>query len=206
MRSLAIDTSNRYLVVAMFIDGKLLDVKSEIGGQRQSENAIPYIEELLDKHHLELFDFDELLVTSGPGSYTGCRVGLTIVKTLKTVHPEFKVKMISSLASYAGIHGKKISVIDARSKKVFVGVYDNGQPLMPEGMMAIADFEAFLANYEGYEVVGECDVVGLPNQEVCIYQNMYDLAQSIEPITSVHALVPKYIKDVEAKKIWQPQK
>ncbi len=205
MRSLVIDTSNRYLVIAMYENNRVLEAISEVGSQRQSENAIPYIEKLLNQLGLELFDFDELIVTCGPGSYTGVRVGLTIVKTLKTVRPSFKVKMISSLAAYAGKEGKKISVIDARSKKVFVGIYQQGKEVVPEQMMDISAFETLLCQYPDYEVVGQGDIVGIEVKESCIYQNMYDLAKEIEAVTSVHALLPKYIKDVGAKKIWQPQ-
>ena len=119
MKSLLIDTSNRYLVIAAYQDGVLLTGIQEEGSKKQSEYAIPYIERILNEHQLELFDFDEIIVTRGPGSYTGVRVGMTIAKTIKTVHP-IDVKMISSLHAYAGSHGKKISVIDARSKKAIV--------------------------------------------------------------------------------------
>lgn len=203
MKSLILDTSNRYLVVAMYEDDVLLDAKMEEGSKRQSENAIPYIADMLAHLHLELFDFEEVVVTCGPGSYTGERVGLTIVKTWKTVH-DVQVKMISSLAAYAGSSGKKISVIDARSKKVFVGVYQDGQPEIPEQMIDIAAFPSFLQQYPDYEVVGETDVVGLASHPVCLYANMHELAKQMAPVQSVHELLPRYIKDVEAKKIWQP--
>ena len=38
MRSLVIDTSNRYLVIAMYENDQLLEAISEVGSQRQSEN------------------------------------------------------------------------------------------------------------------------------------------------------------------------
>lgn len=203
MKSLILDTSNRYLVIAMYEDDRLLDAIMEEGSKRQSENAIPYIEKLLDKHHLELFDFEEIAVTCGPGSYTGERVGLTIVKTLKTVH-EVDVKMISSLAAYAGIQGKKVSVIDARSKKVFVGAYDNGHPVAAEQMIDIADFDDWMGQYPDYEVVGECDVVHRPAVFSNLYENMHELSKMTAAVKSVHELLPRYIKDVEAKQIWHP--
>lgn len=204
MKSLILDTSNQYLVVAIYEDDTLLAAISEEGGKRQSENAIPYIAKLLDQHHLEMFDFDEIVVTCGPGSYTGERVGLTIAKTVKTVHEQTAVKMISSLAAYAGINGKKVSVIDARSKKVFVGVYNHGCEVIGEKMIEIADFADFMKGYPDYEVVGQTEIVGLAHQEISIYENMHELAKAKEAVESVHALLPRYIKDVEAKKIWHP--
>lgn len=203
MRSLLIDTSNRYLVIAAYQDDTLIEGIQEEGSKKQSEYAIPYIERILNENNMELFDFDEVIVTRGPGSYTGVRVGMTIAKTLKTVHP-VAVKMISSLQAYAGKEEKRISVIDARSKKVFVAVYDKGEVIHPECLMDIADFEMFKQNYEDYEVVGDGHLVGCVAKEVCLYKQMYDLSKTVQPVQSVHELIPTYIKDIEVKQIWQP--
>ena len=203
MKSLLMDTSNRYLVIAAYEDGKLLTGIQEEGSKKQSEYAIPYIEKILNEHQLELFDFDEIIVTRGPGSYTGVRVGMTIAKTIKTVHP-VNVKMVSSLHAYAGMEGKKISVIDARSKKAFVACYENGQAKMAECLMDLSDFEMFRQEYPDYEIVGDTSLVGEENKEVCLYQNMYEISKTVEAVSSVHELVPTYIKDIEVKQIWQP--
>ena len=150
-----------------------------------------------------MFDFDEIIVTRGPGSYTGVRVGMTIAKTIKTVHP-IDVKMISSLHAYAGSHGKKISVIDARSKKVFVACYEDGKVVHNESLIDIADFAAFKEDYKDYIVVGDAHLVGEENKDICLYEQMYELSKSISPVNSVHELVPTYIKDIEVKQIWHP--
>lgn len=203
MLSLMIDTSNRYLLIAMAKDGVLFDKIQEEGSRRQSENAIPYIERMLDQHGLELFDFDEIIVTQGPGSYTGVRVGLTIAKTLKAVSP-VEVKMVSSLAAFAGTEGKKIALIDARSQKVFVGVYNQGVLQGSEQMVAISDFDAFKAKYPDYDIVGDGALVNVACQEVDLASHMLALGKITTPVGSVHELLPRYIKDVEAKIQWQP--
>ena len=79
---------------------------------------------MLDGHHIALKDVNEMIITSGPGSYTGVRVAMTIAKTLAAVS-NVKIKSVSSLAAYAGMN-QALSVIDARGHKVFVGVYENG--------------------------------------------------------------------------------
>ena len=50
MLSLIMDTSNQYLLVALYEDGKCLKSIQELGSQRQSENAIPYLEKLLNQY------------------------------------------------------------------------------------------------------------------------------------------------------------
>lgn len=199
MISLLMDTSNQYLMVALYVDGQCLEMIQELGSKRQSENAIPYLASLLEKHHKELIDIDEMIITRGPGSYTGERVAMTIAKTLSVISP-VKIKAISSLAAYAGLH-KCVSVIDARSQKVFVCVYDEGKPLINEQLMLVSEFSDFMKDYDGYKVVGQTSVVDYPVVDIDLAQNMYDLALNEEPIECVDALVPRYLKDVEAKKI-----
>jgi len=199
MISLLMDTSNQYLMVALYKDGQCLESIQELGSQRQSENAIPYLASLLDKYHIELMDIDEIIITRGPGSYTGQRVAMTIAKTLSVISP-VSVKVISSLKAYAGME-KAVSVIDARSQKVFVCAYDNGHECMSEQLMMISEFDDLMKNYEGYTVVGQSEVVGYPFHEVDLAQNMYQLALQSPVIENVDALVPCYLKDVEAKKI-----
>ncbi len=199
MISLMMDTSNQYLMVALYKDGQCVENIQELGSKKQSENAIPYLASLLEKHGIELLDVDEMILTKGPGSYTGERVAMAIAKTLSVIS-DVKIKVISSLAAYAGMDSC-VSVIDARSQKIFVGVYSNGKSLVDDHIMNISDFESFMKSYAEYNIVGQTEVVGHPSAEVNLAQNMYDLAKNVEAVECVDALVPYYLKDVEAKKI-----
>lgn len=199
MTSLIMDTSNQYLLVALYENGQCLEAIQELGSKRQSENAIPYLSALLEKHHKELLDIDEMIITRGPGSYTGVRVAMTIAKTLSVIS-SIKIKSISSLAAYAGLK-KCVSVIDARSQKVFVGVYDQGQPLIHEHLLTISEFQDFMKDYFDFQVVGQTQIVGYPECPINLADNLYALSKNCDVITNVDALVPTYLKDVEAKKI-----
>lgn len=198
MISLVMDTSNSYLAVGLFKDNMCLEAFQEKGSRRQSEKAIPTLKEVLDRHHIALKDVNEMIITSGPGSYTGVRVAMTIAKTLAAVS-DVKIKSVSSLAAYAGMN-QALSVIDARGHKVFVGVYENGLPLIKEQVMTLEDFAQLRAEYEDFELVGEVGCLGLNEKECDLCANIYALGQMADPIKNVDLLVPTYIKDVEAKK------
>ena len=198
MISLVMDTSNSYLAVGLFKDNMCLEAFQEKGSRRQSEKAIPSLKEVLDRHHIALKDVNEMIITSGPGSYTGVRVAMTIAKTLAAVS-DVRIKSVSSLAAYAGVN-QALSVIDARGHKVFVGVYENGLPLIKEQVMTLEDFAQLRAEYEDFELVGEVGCLGLDEKECDLCANIYALAQMADPIKNVDLLVPTYIKDVEAKK------
>ena len=198
MISLVMDTSNSYLAVGLFKDNMCLEAFQEKGSRRQSEKAIPTLKEVLDRHHIALKDVNEMIITSGPGSYTGVRVAMTIAKTLAAVS-DVRIKSVSSLAAYAGMN-QALSVIDARGHKVFVGVYENGLPLIKEQVVALEDFAQLRAEYGDFELVGEIGCLGLDEKECDLCANIYALGQMAYPIENVDLLVPTYIKDVEAKK------
>ena len=115
MKTVVMDTSNAYLVIALYENDKCLERYQEFGNKKQSEYAITYLDEMLKRNNFNILDFDEMIITIGPGSYTGQRVALTIAKTLAAIS-KIKIKAVSSLHGYVG-SDKAISVIDARSKR-----------------------------------------------------------------------------------------
>ena len=198
MISIVMDTSNQYLTVGLFKDGQVLDAYQKIGTKRQSEDAIPVLYSLIEKHNIALRSVDEMIITRGPGSYTGVRVAMTSAKTLAAIAP-VKIKTVSSLAAYAG-NKKAISIIDARSKKVFACVYDQGQALTEEMMCTYEEALALKQKYPDYSFVGQTTLLGLENEEVDLCNNIYQLSLHVKEEEYVDALTPTYIKNVEAKK------
>lgn len=199
MKTIVMDTSNTYLVVGLYEDNQCIDKYQEEGNRRQSEYALTHLDAMLKKHHWEVLTVDEMVITIGPGSYTGVRVALTIAKTLAAIS-KIKIKAVSSLHGYAG-NQKAISVIDARSKKVFVGVYENNQPLVADQLMLIEDFASFKEKYSDYPVFGDGSIVGYQKVEVDLCDNIYQASLAVDYVNDVDNLVPQYLKEVEAKKI-----
>jgi tRNA threonylcarbamoyladenosine biosynthesis protein TsaB len=67
--------------VALEINGKRFE-KISTSRTLKSQTTLPLIETLLADHHLQFSDISEIQVNSGPGSFTGIRVGLSIANTL----------------------------------------------------------------------------------------------------------------------------
>ena len=197
MYAIIMDTSNQYLTVGLFQDGKLLSKKQVKALRQQSELAIPYLEEILSNFNLELKDVDEMIISIGPGSYTGVRIAMTIAKTLAAVLP-IKIKGISSLAMFAGKQ-KAISIIDARSHKVYVGIYENGKALQEDCLMDLEEFKAFYKQHDDFLLVGDVELLDQPVRQIDVCENLYQLSLNQPYIEDVDALVPTYIKDVEVK-------
>lgn len=201
MKTIVMDSANKYIVVAIFEDGQCIDMIQEAGHRKQSEYAIVYLKKLLDKHHLQILDFDEMVITIGPGSYTGVRVALTIAKTIAATS-DIQIKTVSSLKALAGMN-KAIAILDARSQKVFTGVYDHGQTIVKDQMIEVSQLDELIRHYKDYELVGDLSFVGQEDREANLAQHIYELAELEEYVKDVDNLVPEYIKEVEAKKICQ---
>jgi tRNA threonylcarbamoyladenosine biosynthesis protein TsaB len=79
---LCIDTSAiNTAKIALEIDGKRYEKVSE-SKVFKSQMTLPMIEELLNEHKLALKDITEIIVATGPGSFTGLRVGATVANAL----------------------------------------------------------------------------------------------------------------------------
>lgn len=79
-----IDTSTADSVrVGIEQEGK--KVAKVVGRQSQAQMALPMIEELLKDQKLKPSDITEIKVHTGPGSYTGLRVGMAIANMLGTL-------------------------------------------------------------------------------------------------------------------------
>jgi tRNA threonylcarbamoyladenosine biosynthesis protein TsaB len=118
--TLALDTATDVGTVALVEDGRVL-------GERRSRavRALADAHELLCEAGLSASDLDRLVVGTGPGSFTGIRIGLASVRGLAVALdlPTAGVSTLSALA--AGAPGA-LPVIDARRREVFALI---GEPV-----------------------------------------------------------------------------
>lgn len=128
MLILAIDTSGQSggITLAEANAGSFRVIESAaIAGGTFSAQLIPTLAALLKKHGYGVKDLGGFAAASGPGSFTGLRVGLSAIKGLaETLHkPIATVSVLEALASLADREGKIAAAIDAGRKEVFLGLY-----------------------------------------------------------------------------------
>lgn len=191
---LILDTSNRLLCVGLATEEKIIEKIQYEAWQRQSEFCIKEIENALKRNNVKARDIDTIIVTIGPGSYTGVRIALTIAKVLAMVN-NARIIAMSSLQAMAGINGKKIALMDARSKRAYIGVYNNGKPLVDNKVMYVEDILNHAHHNQDFEVVGDASLLGLENKEIDMIENMYNIAKTLKPVDNIYTLVPNYLKD-----------
>ena len=96
-----------------------------IAGGTFSAQLIPTLATLLKKHGYNVTDIGGFAAASGPGSFTGLRVGLSAIKGLaETLHkPIATVSVLEALASLTDRTGTIAAAMDAGRKEIFLGVY-----------------------------------------------------------------------------------
>ena len=193
MNSLFIDTSTKYLCIGIAKDNNVIYKYQQEAIKKQSELTIPFLKKALDENNLTLNDIDEVNVTIGPGSFTGIRIGMCVAKVLASMK-NIPLKAISSLNAYASL-GKKIVILDAKAKRVYLGIYKDNVKVIDEMLVEIETFKEMLKDYEGYDIVLDSYLIGLESEEIDVIENMNRISKTIQPVDNVDALVPIYLKD-----------
>jgi tRNA threonylcarbamoyladenosine biosynthesis protein TsaB len=96
-----------------------------IAGGTFSAQLVPTLAALLQSHAFAAKDIDGFAVASGPGSFTGLRVGLSAVKGLAEVlgKPIVAVSVLEALATLSPESGSVAVALDAGRNEVFWGLY-----------------------------------------------------------------------------------
>jgi tRNA threonylcarbamoyladenosine biosynthesis protein TsaB len=129
MLILAADTSgkNGSLALVRFEAGtsRTLELVSLEGGTFSAQ-LVPQISSLLAKHNLAKTDIDAFAVASGPGSFTGLRVGLAAIKALAEIlqKPIAAVSVLEAVARAAGRDGIVLAALDAGRGEIYCGEYE----------------------------------------------------------------------------------
>jgi tRNA threonylcarbamoyladenosine biosynthesis protein TsaB len=131
MLLLALDTSGRNGSLALVrVGGAGLDVVTEVAlaGNTFSAQLVPRTSALLKEHGFSKADLAGFAVVSGPGSFTGLRVGLAAVKGMGEVlrKPIGAVSLLEALARSARSEGRVFSILDAGRGEFYVGDYEVG--------------------------------------------------------------------------------
>ncbi len=125
MLILGVDTSWKHGSIALVRDEQVLG-SAPLEGGMFSAQLVPQIARLLADNKLTKSDLDGFSVVSGPGSFTGLRVGLAAVKGLAEIlrKPLAATTVLEAMALGYWKDGKIASALDAGRGEVFVGEYD----------------------------------------------------------------------------------
>jgi len=123
---LGIETSSVVSSVAVMNESQLLGEITIQAGLTHSEQLVPHIQSLLAMTRVEKSDLKGIVVASGPGSFTGLRIGMGTAKAMAyALHiPLYGVMTMDGLARNIPYTTDTIcTVIDAQKKHVYAALY-----------------------------------------------------------------------------------
>ena len=162
MLLLATDTSgkNGSIALARVMPGQsgveIVEVVPLAGGAFSAQ-LVPQIAALLEKHGYRKSDLAAFAVVSGPGSFTGLRVGLAAIKALAEAlqKPIAAISLLEAVASSSTARdvarGRVLAALDAGRGDVYAGDYELDRQVHMQSERLLSR-EEFLAEAKGAEV------------------------------------------------------
>ena len=194
MITIMLDSSNTSMSVGIMDESHIIASTSYEAWQRQSEVMIPELDKLLKDNGFTKDDIQDVIVAIGPGSYTGVRIAITIAKTI-AVALNVKVYPVSSLQVLKDGNNPSICLINARSKRSYIGVYQGPKCLLKDGIMTNDEVNAYIKEHPDYSICGNVEYLGIAGKNSEIIQEMFLLKKDLSPMDNPLSLTPVYLKD-----------
>ncbi|MCJ7666162.1 MAG: tRNA (adenosine(37)-N6)-threonylcarbamoyltransferase complex dimerization subunit type 1 TsaB [Actinobacteria bacterium] len=164
MYYLSIDSTTKKLIVNLSKDGEMVSGVSNDRCLKHMEKIMTHIDKVLREGHIDIGSIDVLGINTGPGDFTGTRIGISIVKTLSWVLDRpayginaldiFAMGIVSSNARYinkvlrSGIAVIIIPCLDVRREELYCSFYE----IIPEKIQ-MGDIEKY-----AYRPISEIEI------------------------------------------------
>jgi len=148
MLVLAVDSSTRVASVALAKDSMILGEITSDNPKSHSEFVHPAIVELLKKNSATIDEIDLFAVDIGPGSFTGIRVAVNIIRTFAYLQSKmvFTRKSLELLLDQT--QEDSLAAINAYKNMLFVALKKSGSLLVHEAVIPAEGLEVFLNNHQ----------------------------------------------------------
>jgi tRNA threonylcarbamoyladenosine biosynthesis protein TsaB len=194
MMTLLLDSSFRGLAVGIAQGEHIVDFIEYDAWQRQSELLVPEMEKLLERNHLSKNDIADVMVSTGPGSYTGVRIALTIAKVVAFAL-DVPLYSVSSLQVLKMGSKPTIVLINARSGRSYVGVYQGEKVLIQDTIWTNDEVKVYVSQHPHFLISGDTQYLGFEGHTVDPLPEMLSLKKHLEPVKNKLGLTPVYLKD-----------
>lgn len=202
---LAISTATKKAYIALSV-GEIKDFAEIEADCRQSENVLKEIDSMLEKNGLNFSEVGNIAVVIGPGSFTGIRIGVSLVKGLCAGDKNHLVTTISTLDFMAKENVKInkpnsafVCVMNALSQRFFVATYDkNGAKRSNEKMITLEE----LLKIEKDKVFMKEEMGDLSNAITLSPQTLLNIAlkqEKAKKLESASEIMPVYIRKSQAE-------
>lgn len=157
MKILAVDSSAVSASAAVLEDGKIISSSFINISLTHSQTLLPAIKAMLENSKTDINDIDVFAVNSGPGSFTGIRIGVALIKGMSFGRDVLCAEVstldcISSAAVYPFGHYIIEAAMDARCSQIYNAAYEvtDGKvnKLCPDRAVKLEELKKELENFD----------------------------------------------------------
>lgn len=165
MKLLAVDTALGACSVALIDDDRVLSHRHRLMDRGHAEAVAPMVEEVMRDAEASFANLDRLAVTTGPGTFTGQRVGLAFMRGLRVALrvPLVGITTLAAMAEAAKAETglvRAIALHDARRDEVYIEI----QNVLPPTVMCFDMAVGVLLDLPGDEPIA---IAGTAGPRVC---------------------------------------
>ncbi|MCU0390124.1 MAG: tRNA (adenosine(37)-N6)-threonylcarbamoyltransferase complex dimerization subunit type 1 TsaB [Thermoflexibacter sp.] len=216
---LSIETSTEVCSVALHSDNKLL-AYSELFTEKSHSSALTLlIEDIIKNTQKEMKDLQGIVLSQGPGSYTGLRVGTSVAKGL-CYALNIPLYAVNTLLAMSYVASKMIfnqpvylcPMIDAKRMEVFSMLTNPDLEIIKPVEALVLTTESFTEILANQVIVifgdgaNKCKKI-IPNENLLLLENIYPSAKAIGDLfflqkaqeVSIAYFEPFYLKEVYTK-------
>lgn len=186
MKVLGLDTSNKFLIISLMENNQEVYFSNLQIYRNASELANVEIDKAFKAVGWFPKDLEAIVVTRGPGSFTGIRIAMSVAKVMATTL-DIPLYSLSSLNFYAGLKSTSV-ILDARSDKAYYGEYDNGKTLREE-MLTIDQIKKINPK----NLIGETSLINGEDKFLPLENNFLELKEYWRKESALEAK-PDYYK------------
>lgn len=125
---LSIDSSSKVATIALLEDNNLIGEYVLNNKKEHSTILMPMLQQLLTDTNKSIDDIDGFVISKGPGSFTGLRIGMATIKGLAfgSNKPYISISTLEALAySLSTFNGLICPIMDALRENVYTSIYNN---------------------------------------------------------------------------------
>ncbi len=172
MITLAIDSTAKAASAALLRDNTVIAEYTQNTGHTHSETMLPMAEAVMKAAGVTPDSIDLFAISAGPGSFTGVRIGISLIKGM-CFGKNKPIAALSSMDTLArnleGFEGVVCPVMDARRNQVYTAIYRDGIRLTEDMLIPCSELKEMLSEYDcpiyftgdGYDLARK--LIDLPN-------------------------------------------
>lgn len=160
MKILALETSAVAASAAVCEDNNLIAQNFQRTGLTHSATLMPMVESMLNNAGIKLEEIDVIAVASGPGSFTGLRIGVSTAKGLAWAEnkPCASVSTLEAMAwQLSGMDGMICTAMDARRQQIYNALFEMKDGVLsrltPDRAISLEDLQKELENTKKTQII-----------------------------------------------------